>query len=366
MNIFRIVTFFLGRQAAELYQVALDLYEAGEAQLINTYRLLVLAIVVPVAVLALGFLLGLGGYHGGVEALETIAYWLVMVGLVLGPIGMAVFWVKLAVYGNAAWITSIIGNHLKDGFPVLDKMQLESFLKWFRSLTAWHVAVCLLLTLLHLADPIWRHPALMLIIALVVMALAAIASSAWFQTNLGRKVYAGGVAVVLVGTLLFWISPGFASFAKRASDWALGKQEHAQLTAQHDATREELDKRLLESILSEQDTLRRRAVEVCHGQYCPGDAEKMSELQDKVNRLKNGTYWDTASTEPAKPKTVTATPDPVADPAPITASAQPKAKQRTGTPRSTTARRPSCSGNHCPKPNLGGVWSELDQFPDIK
>lgn len=297
---------------------AADIYAASREKLVQTQRLLAITLIVPILTLIAAMLAGVVGDAAASPFIVSVASGMVVVACLMGSILFAFVWVKAAVYLNILWLASRIGGHFSSSLAFLDRGESEKFVVWFRGITAWFSGAFLLIVLLNSFDPVWRHFGLMGILVGAAAALAAIASSNWFQTHYGRPVFLTITVIVFVFTVARYISPAFAETTKTYYARWFGRSDLSAITEARDAEREAADRKLLDSLLAERNEIIRRGIAYCDGKVCPGDAKRFAEIDTKVASVKNGTNWQVPAPS-AAPSTSSSAPAPsasAASPAP--------------------------------------------------
>lgn len=250
---------------------AKDAYEEASENLRLTLKLVYVAIGAPILLLLIGTSFGIGGLTDVARGFNTAAGF-------LGTVLLALVWVRSVTFG---YIALFLAKGVKvvsgDAIKISDELEIERFSKWLRGLTAWASGVCLYAQLV----PIWRHPGVSVVAATCIMIIAAIMSAKWFDSNVPKYVFAGATVVVFAVTTLSLVSPKFNLAFQNHKDRVLGAEQFS-----------EADKDLLTQKQNERAKIIRRAVDLCGGELCNGDKEKLAKLDQDIADLQQGTYWE--------------------------------------------------------------------------
>jgi hypothetical protein len=260
---------------------AKDAYEEARENLRLTLNLVYVAIGLPLVTLVIGTSFGMLGYTDVARGFNTAAGF-------LGTVLLALVWIRAVTFG---YIALFLAKGLKvatdDKVKIADQIEINRFAQWLRGITAWASGICLYAQLV----PVWKHLGVSIVAATCIMIIAAIMSAKWFDSNVPKYLFAGVTVLVFLGTTLTLVSPKFDQAFQAHKDRVLGAERL-----------NETDKDLLTQKQEERAKIRRRAVELCKGEYCTeADRAQVAKLDQDITDLQQGTYWErrTTGTAPA-------------------------------------------------------------------
>lgn len=361
MNFLEIPVLLFTKSAAEM---AVE----GRAKAVGLVRLLYVSVAAPVVLLALGAVLGRWGDWLGWSWLTAPASFLVYVAAVLGSVLWAWLWVRAAVYANLFLLASKVTGSLSEKLPHLGEKGREEtrdLVKWARGLAAWFIFTFAAVLFIHRVDNVWRHVDKVAVLLVVSLALAMMSS--WFSKPWGRVIGYSATLAFACFTLLSYASPAFAEVSGDFLGWSLGRGGMSAVTEARRDEAEALDRALLDKLYAEVNDLRRRGIEQCSGEFCPGDEEKVADLEARITRLKRGTYWNR---QLAGSQTTNLTSDTEASPTEVSPPPPAPKKMTTGKPAAVRLRRGAQPPAESSRPSGerlgGGVWDELSKYPNIR
>lgn len=322
-----------------------DILDAGEKRLESMKNLLIVTLVAPVLLLAIGVTIAacsetVSGINVGRGFITTAGF--------LAALMSGILLIRARIYAYIFIGCSKAAKAALNFMPTLETEEVKKYVQYFFGLMAWVAGVCLYAQVI----PIWRSIGMSLVAATAMLGLAAIMAAGWFQSKTAQKT----LLVLMTGTLLFstvrLVSPRALNAMDLASDYALGTDG-----------RTDADRVLLRKFNKELTDIRDNAANNCGGKYCgKDDAAKVQELEKNIQLLQTGQYW--SSMETAAPATTTVK----GSPAPKTETPANKADAAKKPPQQTDSRpqtRPASKAAEAPKPQDSDPFAALDQFPDV-
>lgn len=356
MNLFKVIALFIAGSAREIAN-------EGKETLRLTRNLLILAVLLPLLLLALG--VGLGALGESLDSMGTVGAGqsLIVVGAFLASLLLGFVLVRASVLGYVMVAGSKLASKAFDIFPGLETEEVKNAARKLSGIMAFVTGACLYAQVV----PIWRAVGISLIAATSMMGLAYIMASGWYGGKWAKVALTSFMVLSLAFSTARIVSPRFARGLAEFSQRNLGS-DHLNDT----------DRRLLDRFTAERNTIRRRAVDECGGRYCsPEDARRVSEVEQYIAQLQNGTYWENigrnAPSGPAtagRPNAELPSPLPVGSsssadlpPPPVVPRRDP-APASVGAPESvpTTVVRPAARSSRHPRTDQ--VFQELEGFPD--
>jgi len=350
MNVLKVIALFVAGSAREIAH-------EGKETLRLTRNLLILAILLPLALLILGVSLGALGEALDSSGTVSTGQGFIVVGAFLASMLLGFVLVRASVLGYVMVAGSKLASVAFSAFPGLETEEVKNAARKLSGFMAFITGACLYAQVV----PIWRAVGVSLIAATSMLGLAYVMAAGWYNGKWAK--------VALTSFML--LSLGFSTARIASPRFARGLAEFNQRHLGPDRMND-TDGRLLRRFAEERDAIRRRAVDDCGGRYCSeADARRISDLEQNIARLQNGTYWESlgnaATVAPAaRPATVVAppavgTPGSVGLPPPPSvprrdapvAAAAPDAS--TVVPSTARPRRPRSSE----------VFRELDGYADI-
>ncbi len=250
---------------------AKDAYEEARENLRLTLNLVYAAIGAPLVLLVIGTCFGMFGLSEVARGFNVAAGF-------FGTALLTLVWIRAVTFGYIALFLAK-GVKVVSGskIDIADELEIDRFSKWLRGVTAWASGVCLYAQIV----PVWKHLGVSVIAATCIMVLAAIMSAKWFNSNVPKYVFAGATLAVFAVTTLSLVSPKFDQAFQNHKDRVLGAERFS-----------EADKDLLTQKQAERAKIIRRAVDLCGGELCTGDQEKLAKLDRDIADLQQGTYWE--------------------------------------------------------------------------
>ncbi len=353
MNLFKVIALFLAGSARELAN-------EGKETVRLTKNLLILAVLVPLLLLVLG--VGLGALGESLDSMGTVgvAQSLIIVAGFGASLLLAFVLIRSTVLGYVMVAGSKLASVAFTAFPDLKTEEVTAASRKIAGVMAFITGACLYAQVV----PIWRAVGVSLIAATSMMGLAYVMAAGWYNGKWAKVALTSFMVLSLAFSTARIASPRFARGLNEFSQRNLGS-DHLNDT----------DRRLLDRLTAERNTIRRRAVDECGGRYCsPDDARRVTEIEQNIAQLQNGTYWenvarrDTAPASAGQPQV-----PPVARPG-STSSADlpppPVVPRRDPAPTSvvapdgvpSTVARPAARRGH---PRTDETFRELNNYPDV-
>lgn len=325
----------------------------GRERITHALRLLYLSILLPLALLIIGVIVGWIGYNNDIPGLVGAADIFLIVSAFLAALLLALFWMKTAVLTHLVVAASQVGSIAVSGIsldkveiPALSRESAELFIRWMRGVTGWLTFVCLW----GAVFPLWQHVGLALIAATCFLFLSAAMSARWVDGARMRKAVIWMVVILLCAVSFGIVAPraaqnvrsGINGMLDQASFWNDNRQKMATVERKAVASQKKLDLDLVRNLRSRQEELKKRAVYRCGGNFCtPGDRAEHATLDRRVEAIQDGSHWNTVVKADA-PKAVT----------PSSQSRQPDRTQKRVRSRKTKAE-------------IDYIFEGLDQFTDV-
>jgi hypothetical protein len=367
MNIVKVLGLVLANNAK-------DVVEAGKDNLRLTLRLLYVAIGVPLVLLILGVITGGIGEAAGAGAVVATGKGLITAAGFIATLLLMLFWVRATVFAHIIWAASQGAHVLSEKIPGVELFKIQRFAKWLRGVTVWICMACLYAQVV----PVWRHLGWSAIAATCILILSGVMSAGWFNGWIARYVGTFAVLAIFVVSTARLVSPRFAhameSYAEvyfgRMTDVGERNDRMSAVTREGDRSAAEIDQALLRRFVEERNGIRRRAAELCNGDYCSdADRRRAEDLDRDIERIRGGSYWNERNRSGGAAR-VSAPVPPVrteggsSDLPPPPSVPRVETAPRTEVPPvrtpDRTAPRPTTT-----RPGLGDVYRECERYPEL-
>lgn len=351
MNVLKVIALFIAGSAREIAN-------EGKEALRLTRNLLVLAVLLPLALLVLG--VGLGALGESLDSMGTVGVGqaFIVVGAFLASMLLGFVLVRAAVLGYVLVAGSKMARLAFDAFPGLETTEVKEAARKLSGLMAFITGACLYAQVV----PIWRAVGISLIALTSMLGLAYVMAAGWY----------GGKWAKIALTSFMLLSLAFSTARIASPRFARGLAEFNQRHLGPDRI-SDTDGRLLRRFAEERDAIRRRAVDDCGGRYCSeADARRISDLEQNIARLQNGTYWENAgpatNVAPAAPVSVSTVPPSVGTSGSVGLPPPPSVPRRDAPAAATATDAPHAAvptSAHPRRPRAREVFRELDGYPEV-
>lgn len=359
MNVFKVIALFVAGTAREIAH-------EGKETLRLTKNLLILSILFPVMLLTIGVSLGALGESLDSTGTVSVGQGFIVVGSFAASLLMAFVLIRASVLAYVLLAASKLASKAFDIFPGLETEEIKSVSRKLSATMAFITGACLYAQVV----PIWRAVGISLIAATAMLGLAYVMAAGWYNGKWARIALTSFMLLALAFSTARIASPRFARAVAEYNQRMLGSD---RLNA--------TDDRLYRRFVTERDEIRTRAVDQCGGRYCSeADARRVSELEQHIARLQNGTYWENVGRSTTAPVAVASdrpsAPPPVVNPVGSAGSADlppPPAVPRRTAPvtGSTAVDDPTGAPGDArpvrrrPRPASDDTFRELERYSDL-
>lgn len=348
MNFIKVIGLFVAGTAREIAH-------EGKETLRLTRNLLITAIALPFLLFVLGVAIGAIGESA--DSMGTIAagQGIIVVAAFASSLLLGFVLIRATVLGYVIVAGSKLARAAFDAFPGLETTEVKEAGRKLAGTMAFVTGACLYAQVV----PIWRAVGISLIALTSMLGLAYIMAAGWYG---GKWARAALTAFVLLSLLFSTARIASPNFARALAEF---NQRHLGSDRMNDT-----DSDLLRRFTAERDTIRRHAAQDCGGRYCTeADARRVSELEQNIARLRNGTYWENVGSAttaaPAAPQAVTPVPGSSASSASLPPPPSVPRRDPAVAPTATTDTHAASSAARPRRPRASDTFRELDQFPDI-
>lgn len=353
---------------------------------------LVAAILLPVVMYLTGMIVGWLGWVSG-------AKFLLAAGAATAALLSTLLWVRIFAYGYLLTLFSKVLRVVSEaagqdedgakGKDLIPRAELDKFLVWLRSWTAWYAIAGILLAIL----PLWSNIVASMLLFAALLGASATITGKWSEGPWARRFAMAVNTSVLVGAIALLVNQRIIDAAWDYGDRMLASYsqqleressvEGVRQAAQKNRNKRDTD--LISRFQGLQGQLEQRSVDGCEGYseedrsaghpFCSSaDKRAHASFAEKIRRLEAGTYWNSGTKRASSPSKQPAKATASASAPPVKGTAGPAARlapppslpggappPRSSGPRSSDRGRSSGGGGGVgPVPNVGGMdWDYI-------
>lgn len=283
---------------------AVKVKEAGEwasRKVAALKRQAICLLTIPPLLIALGVYVGWSGN-------PAAARWLAAIGGLVAALLSTLMLLRAAFLAEViATASELVGKIKYVGvLNIVTRDQARKLVKVLANVNAWIAG----LAVYAVVVPMWTRPVLSVIVAICMLFFAAIMSAGWFSSPWTRRIMAAFVTLTFIFCTLTLVSPRFGDAVggltdeavTEATDWSARREKLAEVSSAARQTSADIDKQLLEQKTIRQNFLKKRAVEVCSGNFCT-EAERQEYLRlgEETMSIADGSYWQKIGADSTAP-----------------------------------------------------------------
>lgn len=261
-------------------------------------------LVLPIIMYLAGMIFGWCGWIHGAKA--TLA-----AGAAVAALSSTLLWVRLLAYGYIAKLISEVLSAVSRvagvNIPPVPRSDVDDFLVWARSWTAWYAIAGIMLAIL----PLWENLVASLLLFTALLGASAVITGKWSTGPWARRLAAFINLSILFFAVAMLINQRFVDAMWEYSDsvtdrWSQQAERETNLEEdrqEDQGNRDARDTKLANRFRKAVAALEQRTVDGCEGYsdadktaggpFCSkADRQAHRSLQGKVRQLEEGTYWN--------------------------------------------------------------------------